>query len=128
MMDNPRNLEQEDILDFIDQWLDDQNETTEITKTVAFNLEEPESEQAEESENLENLEKLVINDTGLDLLKPSKGQMKSEYIYEIIDFPKYHRKNLIDFCPESLFRLGMLCTHLSRVALRIIKANCMYLA
>ena len=104
MMDNPRNLEQEDILDFIDQWLDDQNETTEITKTVAFNLEEPESEQAEESENLENLEKLVINDTGLDLLKPSKGQMKSECIYEIIDFPKYHLKNLIDFSPGRLFR------------------------
>ena len=38
MMDNPRNLEQEDILDFIDQWLEDQTETTEITKTVAFNL------------------------------------------------------------------------------------------
>jgi hypothetical protein len=37
-MVNPRNLEQEDILDFIDQWLEDQNETTEITKTVAFNL------------------------------------------------------------------------------------------
>jgi hypothetical protein len=30
--------------------------------------------------------------------------MKSECIYEIIDFPKYHRKNLIDFCPEILFR------------------------
>ena len=40
----------------------------------------------------------------------TKGQVKSECIYEIIDFPKYHRKNLIDFCPESLFRLGMLCT------------------
>ena len=34
-----------------------------------------------------------------------KGQMKSECIYEIIDFPKYPQKNLIDFCPESLFRL-----------------------
>jgi len=48
-IDNPKNLEQEDILDFIDQWLEDQNESTEITKTVAFNLEEPETEQAEES-------------------------------------------------------------------------------
>ena len=56
-----------------------------------------------------------------------KVQMISECIYEIIDFPKYHRKHLIDFCPESLFRLGMLCTHLSRVALRIIKTNHMYL-
>ena len=54
-------------------------------------------------------------------------QMKSEYIYEIIDFPKYHRKSFIDFCPENLFRLGMLCTHLSRVNLRIIKTNHMYL-
>ena len=58
----------------------------------------------------------------------TKGQMKSECIYEIIDFPKYHWKNLIDFCHESLFRLGMLCTWLSRVALRIIKTNHMYLA
>ena len=38
----------------------------------------------------------------------AKGQMKLEYIFEIIDFPKYRRKNLIDFYPESLFRLGML--------------------
>ena len=44
MMDNPRNLDQEDILDFIDQWLEDQNETPGISKTVAFNLEEPETE------------------------------------------------------------------------------------
>ena len=58
----------------------------------------------------------------------AKGQMKSECIYEIIDFPKYHQKNLIDFSPESLFRLGMLCTHLSRVALRIIKTNHMCLS
>ena len=34
----------------------------------------------------------------------NKGQMKSECIYEIINFPKYHRKDLIDFCH---FRLGM---------------------
>ena len=49
--------------------------------------------------------------------------MKSECIYEIINFQKYHQQNLIDFCPESLFRLGMLRTHLSRGALRIIKTN-----
>ena len=35
-----------------------------------------------------------------------KGQIKSECIYEIIDFPKYHRKNLIDFCPGRFYRLG----------------------
>ena len=57
----------------------------------------------------------------------TKGQMKSECIYEIIDFPKYHWKNLIDFCPENLFRIGMLYTHLRRVALRINKTNHMYL-
>ena len=56
-----------------------------------------------------------------------KGQMKSECIDEIIDFSKYHLKNLMDFCPERLFRLGMLCTLLSRVALRIIKTNYIYL-
>ena len=33
----------------------------------------------------------------------------------------------MDFCTESLFRLGMLCIHLSRVALRITKTNHMYL-
>ena len=58
---------------------------------------------------------------------PFKGQMKSECIYEIIDFPKYHWKNLINICPERLFRLGMLCTQLSRVALRIIKTNHIHL-
>ena len=54
-------------------------------------------------------------------------QMKSECICEIIDFPKCHPKHLIDFCPRSLLRLGMLCPHLSRVALRIIKTNHMFL-
>ena len=53
--------------------------------------------------------------------------MKSEGINEIIIFLKYHRKNLINFCPESLFRLGMLRDHLSRVPLRIIKTNHIYL-
>ena len=30
----------------------------------------------------------------------------SECIYEIINFPKYHRKNLIYFCPGRFHRLG----------------------
>ena len=30
-----------------------------------------------------------------------KGQIKSELIYEVIDFPNYQLKNLKDFCPES---------------------------
>ena len=34
-----------------------------------------------------------------------KGQIMSECIYEITDFPKYHRKNLIDFCPGRFYRL-----------------------
>ena len=41
-----------------------------------------------------------------------KGQIMSECIYEIIDFTKYHRKNLIDFCPGRFYsgrfyRLGI---------------------
>ena len=36
----------------------------------------------------------------------TKGQIMSECIDEIIDFPKYHRKNLIDFCPGRFYRLG----------------------
>ena len=36
-------------------------------------------------------------------------------------------KNLIEFCPERLFILGMLCTDLSRVHLGIIKTNHMHL-
>ena len=50
----------------------------------------------------------------------TKGQMKSECIYEIIDFPKYHQKFLINF------RLGMLHSTESS-PLRIIKTNCMHL-
>ena len=36
-----------------------------------------------------------------------KGQMKSEWIYEGIDFPNYQRKNLKDLCPESLFEVWL---------------------
>ena len=35
-------------------------------------------------------------------------------------FSKIPPKIFIDFCSESLFRLGLLCTHLCRVALRMI--------
>jgi hypothetical protein len=34
-----------------------------------------------------------------------KGQIMSECIYESINFPKYHRKNLIDFSPGRFYRL-----------------------
>ena len=39
-------------------------------------------------------------------IQVGKGQIMSECIYEIINFPKYHRKNLIDFCPGRFYRLG----------------------
>ena len=35
-----------------------------------------------------------------------KGQIMSECINEIIDFPKYQQKKLIDFCPGRFERLG----------------------
>ena len=38
--------------------------------------------------------------------KSPKGQIMSDCIYEIINFPKYHRKNLIDICLGRLYRLG----------------------
>jgi hypothetical protein len=107
-MVNPRNLEQEDILDFIDQWLEDQNETTEITKTVAFTLEEHETEQAteseklekseqhENSENLEKSEKLEINDllgSAVDLLKPSKESHEPKTPKKALDQWKTPKKS-----------------------------------
>ena len=33
----------------------------------------------------------------------TKGQIKSEWSYEIIDFPNKQLKNLKDFCPKNLF-------------------------
>ena len=38
-----------------------------------------------------------------DSLGGTKGQIKSEWIYEIINFPKNDPKNLKDFCPESFY-------------------------
>ena len=35
--------------------------------------------------------------------------MKSECIYEIINFPKCHRKNLIDFCPGFYRLVHVIC-------------------
>ena len=32
-----------------------------------------------------------------------KGQIKSEWIYELIDFSNYQLKNFKDFCPKNLF-------------------------
>ena len=36
----------------------------------------------------------------------TKGQIKSEWIFEIINFPKWQLKNLKDFCPGRFHRLG----------------------
>ena len=36
----------------------------------------------------------------------TKGQIKLEWKYEVENFPNYQRKNLMDFCPASLHRLG----------------------
>ena len=33
----------------------------------------------------------------------SKGQIKSEWIYEIINFPKNDPKNLKDICPKKFY-------------------------
>ena len=34
------------------------------------------------------------------------GHIMSEFIYEIINFLKYHQNNLIDFCSGRFFRQG----------------------
>ena len=36
----------------------------------------------------------------------TKGQIMSECIYEINNFPKCHQKNLVHFCPGRFYRLG----------------------
>ena len=45
--------------------------------------------------------KLMEEKNAINRIEFPKGHMKSECIYEIIDFPKYHQKNLIDFCPRN---------------------------
>ena len=54
--------------------------------------------------NLSNY--LSVSTTNEYFLNFPKGQIMSECIYEITDFPKYHQKNLIDFCPGRSYRLG----------------------
>ena len=44
------------------------------------------------SKKSKNMSTQLLND-------PYKGQIKSEWIYEIINFPKKDPKNLKDFCP-----------------------------
>jgi hypothetical protein len=56
-----------------------------------------------------------------------KGQIKSEWIYEDIDFPKYHLKYLEDFCPESLFEVYLkssrLWVHMANLAFKNVQKN-----
>ena len=40
-------------------------------------------------------------------LTNTKGQIMSECIYEIINFPKYQRKDMIDFYPGRFYGLGI---------------------
>ena len=44
---------------------------------------------------------LALKDECLYWPGQAKGQIKSEWIYEVIDFLNYQLKNLKDFCPES---------------------------
>ena len=46
-------------------------------------------------------------------LSGTKGQIKSERIYEVIGFPNYQLKNLKDFCSKSLFEAyqKIVCTN-----------------
>ena len=60
----------------------------------------------------------MIKEIYMTFWNPTKGQIMSECIYEIINFPKYHWKNLIDFCPGRFYRLGtylcwLLCTFIN---------------
>ena len=47
------------------------------------------------------LQFILISYTDMDdvITTATKGQIMSECTYEIINFPKYDQKNLIDFCP-----------------------------
>ena len=46
------------------------------------------------------LQFILISNTDMDVITTAtKGQIMSECTYEIINFPKYDQKNLIDFCP-----------------------------
>jgi hypothetical protein len=47
------------------------------------------------------LQFILISYTDMDVITTAtKGQIMSECTYEIINFPKYDQKNLIDFCPS----------------------------
>ena len=50
--------------------------------------------------------KLIAKGNPWSLDPTCKGQIMSKCIYEIIDFPRYHQKHLIDFCPGRFYRLG----------------------
>ena len=51
--------------------------------------------------------KLIAKGNPWSLDPTCKGQIMSKCIYEIINFPRYQQKHLIDFCPGRFYRLGM---------------------
>ena len=59
-----------------------------------------------EKTNLESQVSLMKTKEGA----ADKGQIKSEWIYENIDFPNYFLKYLKDFIPESLFEVLLKCS------------------
>ena len=50
--------------------------------------------------------KLIAKGNPWSLDPTCKGQIMSKCIYEIINFPRYQQKHLIDFCPGRFYRLG----------------------
>ena len=69
---------------------------------------------------------LLRNRAWLSVFGLQKVRWSQNVFMKSLIFQNTTEKDLIDFCPERLFRLGLLCTHLSRVALRIIKTKDMY--
>ena len=43
----------------------------------------------------------VYRPVSTTVFQVTKGQIKSEWIYEVSDFPNQQLQNLKDFCPES---------------------------
>ena len=52
-----------------------------------------------------------------------KGILTNTCYYPFKSDRLYHKKKLMHFCPERLLRLGILCTQMSRVPLRITETR-----
>ena len=70
-----------------------------------YNLSYLDIAQVTESASVSNLKRILSPFfLGINLFCcfcDTKGQLKSEWIYEVIDFPNYHLKYLKDFCLEN---------------------------